>query len=79
MVATNTYETRATKTRRVETALPSESGCACCRGYLGDDYCVDIFSDTGEVAIAVLRCTQCGTLLDPVILPHRFKDERVAA
>lgn len=78
-MVTTTYERHTATTERVETGFPGESGCAHCRGYLGDDYCVDIFSDTGEVAIAVLRCTQCGTLLDPVILPHRFKDERAAA
>jgi hypothetical protein len=36
------------------------------------EYYMDLQDDTGQIAITVLRCTNCGNVIDPVILQNRI-------
>lgn len=45
--------------------------CMRCRGLMVLDHCFDVLGDAGEIDCRVLRCIQCGDVVDPVILRHR--------
>lgn len=45
--------------------------CTRCRGLMVVDHCFDVLSDAGEIDCRVLRCVQCGDVVDPVILRNR--------
>lgn len=48
-----------------------EHDCTRCGGLMVVDHCFDVLGDTGEIDCNVLRCIQCGDLVDPVILKNR--------
>lgn len=45
--------------------------CRRCNGLMVVDHCFDALGDAGEIDCRVLRCIQCGDILDPVILRNR--------
>lgn len=53
--------------------------CPRCHGYMIHDSYLDPYSNSGTFAIAILRCVQCGNVLDPVIVTNRRKSKTVAA
>ncbi len=54
-----------------ETDLDSSSPCLRCQGLLVREFCMDMLDSASENWIWVLRCLQCGELIDPLILQHR--------
>lgn len=56
-----------------ETAEPRLiTNCTRCGGLLEKTYCVSPDQGTCDFQIPVARCLQCGDVIDPVILKHRF-------
>lgn len=53
--------------------------CRRCSGYMANDMCIDLESDSGRSIFWVLRCIQCGDMVDEVILRNRslFNPETV--
>lgn len=45
--------------------------CTRCSGLMVVDHCFDVLGDAGEIDCRVLRCIQCGDVVDPVILRNR--------
>ncbi len=45
--------------------------CSRCGGLLVYDYCTDLQDDTGTISFVAKRCTQCGNLIDPVIVQNQ--------
>lgn len=63
-------------TMRSETAGANTRDCAwqnCrrCNGYMEREMCIDLESDNGSSTCWVLRCLQCGDIVDETILQHR--------
>lgn len=52
-----------------------ESPCERCGGLMVLDSCLDLLADAGEIDCTVVRCVQCGNLVDPVILQNRARVE----
>lgn len=60
----------------VQTAWPNtpvstRQSCRRCRGYMEHEMCIDLESDSGRSTCWVLRCIQCGDIVDEVILQNR--------
>lgn len=49
---------------------PVRQSCERCGGYLDHDTCMDL-NNSGYSTIRVLRCIQCGDMIDEVILRNR--------
>lgn len=45
--------------------------CKRCSGYMEHEMCIDLESDTGHCTFWVLRCLQCGDIVDETILRNR--------
>ena len=45
--------------------------CTRCNGYLQHEMCIDLESDNGCSTCWVLRCLQCGDIVDETILRNR--------
>ena len=45
--------------------------CNRCSGYMEDEMCIDLESDNGCYTFWVLRCIQCGDMVDETILRNR--------
>jgi RNase P subunit RPR2 len=45
--------------------------CSRCSGHMVPDMCIDLESDNGHSTCRVLRCIQCGDIVDEVILQNR--------
>lgn len=64
---------RTMRSEKVE-AVARECGpqnCMRCNGYLQHEMCIDLESDDGSSICWVLRCLQCGDIVDETILRHR--------
>ena len=49
----------------------TQTGCKRCSGCLEYEMCIDLESDTGCCTFWVLRCLQCGDIVDETILRNR--------
>ena len=49
----------------------TQPGCKRCSGCLEYEMCIDLESDTGCCTFWVLRCLQCGDIVDETILYNR--------
>lgn len=49
----------------------AQLSCKRCSGYLEHEMCIDLENDTGYCTIWVLRCVQCGDMVDETILRNR--------
>ncbi len=47
--------------------------CERCGGLMLTDHYMDLLDDTGHIDVTVRRCTNCGEVVDPVILENRVK------
>lgn len=45
--------------------------CKRCSGFMGYEMCLDLESDSGYSTCWVLRCIQCGDMIDETILRNR--------
>ena len=59
------------KTAEAPTTPNAQPTCKRCSGCLEDEMCIDLESDTGYCTIWVLRCVQCGDMVDETILRNR--------
>jgi hypothetical protein len=59
------------ETARVSTRKFTQEGCRRCSGYMEHEMCIDLESDSGYSTCWVLRCLQCGDMVDETILRHR--------
>ena len=50
-----------------------QSSCRRCAGQMEYEMCIDLESDTGRNTFWVLRCIQCGDIVDEVILRNRSR------
>ena len=46
--------------------------CARCGGLMVLERYMDLQDDTGQIGMTALRCTNCGEVIDPVILQNRI-------
>lgn len=63
--------TMLSKTAAVPARLWTQRSCMRCGGHLADEMCIDLESDTGCCTFWVLRCLQCGDIVDETILHNR--------
>lgn len=49
--------------------------CVRCGGLMVSEFCMDLLNSAGELEIEMLRCVQCGVLVDPVILRNRMRQQ----
>jgi hypothetical protein len=49
----------------------TQLSCNRCNGCLANEMCIDLESDTGGCTFWVLRCLQCGDIVDETILQNR--------
>lgn len=55
-------------------SAPNVDGiCARCGGLMVLEHHMDLQDDTGQIGMMALRCTNCGEVIDPVILQNRIK------
>ena len=47
--------------------------CSRCEGHLVRTYCISPAEGIAEFQIAVLKCLQCGDLVDETILENRYR------
>ena len=45
--------------------------CPRCHGLMQSYTLIDLEDETGKIAVNVLRCVNCGEVVDPVILENR--------
>jgi hypothetical protein len=57
----------------------TQQSCNRCSGYMEHELCIDLESDSGYSTCWVLRCVQCGDIVDETILRNRslFNPEAV--
>jgi hypothetical protein len=53
--------------------MSTQPSCRRCSGHMEHDICIDLESDTGRNTFWVLRCIQCGDIVDEVILRNRSR------
>jgi hypothetical protein len=70
--------TRLSRTTGLTTMKASRHSCSRCSGHMVHDMCIDLESDCGYSACRVLRCIQCGDIVDEVILQNRIVRNPVA-
>jgi hypothetical protein len=63
--------TMLSKTAGTPTRPYTQPSCTRCSGYLESEMCIDLESDTGCCTFWVLRCLQCGNIVDETILRNR--------
>lgn len=63
--------TMLSKTAVASTRPCTQPTCTRCSGYLASEMCIDLESDTGCCTFWVLRCLQCGDIVDETILRNR--------
>ena len=63
--------TMLSKTAGAPTRPCTRPSCERCSGYLEYEMCIDLESDTGCYTFWVLRCLQCGDIVDETILRNR--------
>lgn len=49
----------------------TRQSCKRCSGYMEYEMCIDLESDNGYCTFWVLRCIQCGDMVDETILRNR--------
>ena len=59
------------KTAEVTTRKFTRQSCTRCSGYMEHEMCIDLESDNGYCTFWVLRCLQCGDMVDETILQNR--------
>lgn len=59
------------KTAGSNIKTPTPKSCGRCGGYMESEMCIDLESDNGHSTCWVLRCIQCGDIVDEVILKNR--------
>lgn len=52
-------------------ALFQDSVCSRCGGLMVREFCTDLLNSTGELDCSIVRCVQCGDVVDPVIRRNR--------
>lgn len=72
-------KTMLSNTVEVPTKPCTQLSCKRCSGCLERDMCIDLESDTGYCTIWVLRCVQCGDMVDETILRNRALSHSDAA
>jgi hypothetical protein len=63
--------TMLSKTAGAPTRPYAQLSCTRCSGCLEYEMCIDLESDTGCCTFWVLRCLQCGDIVDETILRNR--------
>lgn len=63
--------TMVSMTAGAPTMPGTQPSCKRCSGYLEHEMCIDLESDTGCCTFWVLRCLQCGDIVDETILRNR--------
>jgi len=63
--------TMLSKTEGAPTRSCTQPSCERCSGCLEYEMCIDLESDTGCCTFWVLRCLQCGDIVDETILRNR--------
>jgi hypothetical protein len=63
--------TMLSKTAAMPAGPWTKPSCMRCSGHLEHEMCIDLESDTGCCTFWVLRCLQCGDILDETILRNR--------
>lgn len=63
--------TTLSPTTGLTTLRSSRNRCSRCNGHMVHDICIDLDSDCGYSTCQVLRCIQCGDMVDEVILRNR--------
>lgn len=59
------------ETAGVTTRKFTRQSCKRCSGFMGHEMCLDLESDSGYSTCWVLRCIQCGDMIDETILRNR--------
>lgn len=59
------------QTARSTLKTSTQQSCGRCSRYMVKEMCIDLESDNGRSICWVLRCIQCGDLVDEVILKNR--------
>ena len=63
--------TTLTSTARANMQYSAGDRCQRCSGYMANEMCTDLQSDSGYSTFWVSRCIQCGNIVDEVILRNR--------
>ena len=63
--------TLRSQTTGLTTRKSTRQSCSRCSGHMVPDVCIDLESDNGYSTCRVLRCIQCGDIVDEVILQNR--------
>jgi len=64
-------DTMLNHTAGVTTKKSNWQSCRRCSGYMEHERCIDLDSDNGCCTFWVLRCLQCGDIVDDTILRNR--------
>jgi hypothetical protein len=72
-------DTMLSQTAGMNTKKSTRQSCRRCSGCMDQEMCIDLESDSGQSTFWVLRCIQCGDIVDEVILRNRslFNPEAV--
>lgn len=54
-------------------ASHADDHCARCGGLMVVEHYMDLQDDTGQIGMTALRCTNCGDVIDAVILENRIR------
>lgn len=68
-------EKKVSETNRHKENLRGYDHCHRCGGLMIKDYCIDLQDETGQIDVTVIRCIQCGDVVDPIILRNRLHPE----
>jgi hypothetical protein len=63
--------TKLSETARMITRKLTRQSCKRCSGCMDHEMCIDLESDSGFCTFWVLRCLQCGDMIDETILRNR--------
>ena len=63
--------TMMSETTGVTKGMFTQQSCKRCSGYMVHEMCIDLESDSGYSTCWVLRCLQCGDMVDETILRNR--------
>ena len=70
--------TTLTPTARAKMQYSAGDRCQRCSGYMANEMCTDLQSDSGYSTFWVSRCIQCGNMVDEVILRNRSSSNHEA-
>ena len=75
----NSMNRMITEAARVTKRKFTQQSCKRCSGYMEHEMCIDLENDSGYSTCWVLRCVQCGDMVDETILRNRslFNPEAV--